>query len=164
VDTETFDLTKRSRDTTTRKSPENSVHGFRELGKEIIGSFVSSTSLRSLSIRLRLTSMNEIRELDGIMHKEGRYVVTNKVKETFISVETKSETMDITHSIRRATRTEDSRDTNKHGSFLSLFPQETGSSDVGVVAIGFKVAVQTNSTSVNSTLRDSFMIYANMLG
>lgn len=107
--------------------------------------------------------MDEIGELDSIMNKEGGNIVTNKIKETFISVETKSKTVNITNSIRRTTRTEDSRDTDKHGSLLSLFSQETGSSNVGVVTIRFKVTMNTNSTSVNGTFRDSFVIYINML-
>jgi hypothetical protein len=49
------------------------------LAEEIPSTVVSSSSLRNLTVRLWLDSMDQIRELDGILDEEDWDVVSNQV-------------------------------------------------------------------------------------
>lgn len=55
------------------------MHGARLLTEEVPCRIVSRCCLRNLTVRLGLDSVDEIRELDGILDKENRNVVTDNI-------------------------------------------------------------------------------------
>lgn len=75
------------------------VQGTRLLGEEIIGSIMSSSSLRDLLVGLRLQSMNHIRELHSILNEENWQIDADDVQVACVGVEASCETSDISSSI-----------------------------------------------------------------
>ena len=59
-------------------------------------------SLWIAAIRLHLYAVDEIRELDGVLDKEYRDVVSDKIPITLISIEFDGETADIAGRIDRS--------------------------------------------------------------
>lgn len=75
------------------------VQGTWLLREKVIGGIVSSSSLRDLLVRLRLQSMNHIRELHRILDEENRQIDTDNVQVASVGVEACCETSDVSRSV-----------------------------------------------------------------
>jgi hypothetical protein len=65
--------------------------------------------------RLRFDRVNEIGELDRVLNKEHRHVITDEIEIAFIGIKLGGETAHVAHGIGRAARTLHSRKTHIDG-------------------------------------------------
>jgi len=71
--------------------------------------------LRDLIVRLGLSSVDNIRELDRVLDEEDRDVVSNNVPVTLLGVEFDRKPSNITNGIRGSARSKYSRESKEDG-------------------------------------------------
>ena len=69
----------RSRDTITSHDHHDQIQCASLLTKEIVGGIMGCSGLRDLVVWLRLESMNEVREQDGVVDEENWDVDSNDI-------------------------------------------------------------------------------------
>jgi hypothetical protein len=79
VDSPAIHVAVRSRNAIAGHNHHDQVQRASLLAKEIIGRIVGCSRLRDLIIRLRLESMNEVREQDGVVDEENWDVNSNDI-------------------------------------------------------------------------------------
>jgi hypothetical protein len=108
---------------------------------------MSSSGLGNLAVWPGLDSMDQVRELDGILNKEDGDVVTNNIwiklvwfhrstssgcltKVAFVRVKPDGKSMHIANGISRTSTSSDCREAEKYGRLLVCGTQERRSSNV----------------------------------
>jgi hypothetical protein len=119
---------------------------------------VSCLCLRHLAVWLRLSSMNYIGKLHGILNEEDGDVVANDIPVALFGVKLDSETSNITHGVGRTTATQDSGESQEDGSLARCVGEYASGCDIGSRLEEGELSKSTGATSVNYTLRNAFMI------
>jgi hypothetical protein len=119
---------------------------------------VSCLCLRHLAVWLRLSSMNDIGKLHGVLDKEDGDVVANNIPVALFGVKLDSETTDIAHGVGRTTATQDSGESQEDGSLAGCVGEYASGCDIGSRLKECELSKSSGATSVNNTLRDAFVI------
>lgn len=119
-------------------------------------------SLRNLIMRLWLSSVNDIWELNRILDKKHGNIVSDDIPVTLIGIELQSKSTDITNGIGRTSRSKNSRETNKHRSSAGGIVQDIGTGELGDRSVELEVAMDTSATGVDNTFRNTFMVNCNL--
>lgn len=108
---------------------------------------MSSSGLGNLAVWSRLDSMDQVRELDGILDEEYGDVVTNDIyfglvefhrsngsgcltKVAFVGVESDGKSMHVAYSISRTSTSSNGRKANKYRGFFLRGAQERRPGDI----------------------------------
>jgi hypothetical protein len=86
--------------------------------------------LRNLIVRLRLSSMDDIREFHCVLNEEDWDVVSDDIPVALLCVELDSKTTNITDGVGRATATQHRGEANKDRSFARSVCQDAGGGNI----------------------------------
>src|ERR1700722_1670430 len=100
VDTKPLHKSKRTRYRPVRHDPHCHVNALRSQRYKVPEVIVRSLCLREPPIRFLLCSMDQVRELDRILNKKDRYIVTHNVPVAFLGVQLNREATDIARKVR----------------------------------------------------------------
>jgi hypothetical protein len=151
-------MSVRTDNSLTRHGPEQGVERTWLRAKEIPSAIMCSGSLWHFSVLYRFNSMNQVREQDCILNEENRNVVSNNVKVTLISVKSRGKSMNVTRGISASSASSYGGESYKGWGLLAWGVQERGGSDIGPVAIRFENAMSTSTSSMYSSLWNTFMV------
>lgn len=115
-------------------------------------------SVREVSRRISLLSVNEVRELRRVSEKEHGRVVRHCVPITILGPKLHRETARITSTVMAARLATDCRESNSNWALLSLFGEDVQSCQVGNWIGTFEEAVSTRALGVDNTLGDTFAV------
>ena len=143
--------------------PGEHVSGLGVVKLEIPEVVVSRLGLGDLVVRLGLASVDDIRELDGVLDEEDGDVVANEIPVTLLCVELGGETTDITNSVGTAPAAEDGREAHKDGGLARGIGKDLGHCEVFGALVDSELAKGTAATGVDYSLGDSLVIEAHDL-
>lgn len=115
-------------------------------------------SVREMSRRVSLLSVNEVRELRRVSEEEHWRVVRHCVPISILGPELDRKTARITSTVMAARLATNCRESNSDWALLSLFGKDVQSCQVGDWIGTFEEAVSTRALGVDNTLGDTFPV------
>jgi hypothetical protein len=109
-------------------------------------------------MRLRFSSMDQVRELDGILYEEDGDIVAHDIPISLGSVELDGEATDIADCVCRASTAEDGGEADKEGRLSGGVGEDAGVGHVFGRLVKSKGTESSGATGVDDSLRDTFMV------
>jgi len=128
--TETLDHTVGTRDGVVGKSKDTHEERIGSQRQPIVERVVSSLGLRKVKLRFRFGGVDEIDELNTILHEEDRNVVSDDIPVSLLSVELDSKSSNFTSGFGSTVRSENCRESSEDGSLDANFRENFGASNI----------------------------------
>ena len=157
VDAKAFHHAQRARNTAVRHVPQRVVGRLGVQTDEVPERVVRRLRLRDLAIRVRLTRVDDVRELDGVLDEKHRDVVAHQVPVALFGVELRGPATGIAHGVGGAAGAQHGGKTHEDRGLSVLF-EHLGLGNLRRVAVGHERAVGTHTTRVDGALRDALVV------
>lgn len=109
-------------------------------------------------MRLRFSSVDQVRELDGILYEEDGDVVAHDIPISLGSVELDGEATDIADCVCRASTAKDGGEANKEGCLAGGIGEDAGVGHILGRLVESKGTESSGATGVDDSLGNTFMI------
>jgi hypothetical protein len=121
---------------------------------------LTSLCLGNLVVRLRLASVDDIRELDRILDEENGDVVANDIPVALRGVELQGKATSVTDGVRATTASKNCRETLEHGSGASRVREHLGAGVLLQTLVHLEGTKGTGATGVDDTLGNALVVEA----
>jgi hypothetical protein len=142
------------RSTAIREEDSNLMKSISGVSPEV----PNHVGISKVSLRISLLRMQKVRELNRILNKEHRGVISNHIVVALLSVELNSESSGISNAISRSSFTCNSWESQEQRGSLSDRIQELSLSKFSNIVSHLEVAVSTGSLGVDDSLGDSLSV------
>jgi hypothetical protein len=158
VDAEPLHHAERAWNATVGHGPHEHVCGLGVEELEIPEVVVRRLSLRYLVVRFRLSSMDNIRELHGVLDEEDRDVVADDIPVALLGVEFDGKASNITDRVGAAAATEDCGKADEDRSLACLVSQNRGRGEIIRALEDSEGSEGTGTSGVDNSLWNPLMI------
>src|SRR5690348_6579936 len=117
-----------------------------------------SLRLRKPAVGLLLGGMDDVRELDRVLNKKDRDVVSNEIPVALLGIELDGKPAHITRQIGRAFTARDGGESHESRGLFAGPLKQIGARDVSKRFVIFEIAVGTKTPCVHHALRDALMV------
>ncbi len=157
VDAEALHHSVGARDAAVGHVPQGVVGGLGVQAHEVPEGVVRALRLRDLAVRVGLSGVDDVRELDGVLDEEDRNVVADQVEDALVRVELGGEAAGVAHRVGGAARAQDGGEPDEDLG-LDVLGQEARLGDGRGGAVRLEDAVRAGPAGVHHALRDALVV------
>jgi len=157
VDAEAIHHPEAARDGAIR-NPHVHVGGFGYQRCKVPEVVVGSRGLWDFVVRFWLESVDQVRELDGVLNEEDRDIVPDQVENAILCEELGREPTRVAGSISRPAESVHRRKTHEHGRLPRRILEESGLRVLRHRLVGLEHSVRTRTASVDNAFGDPLVV------
>src|SRR5450759_134393 len=158
MDAKSLNHPQRARQRAIRHDPHHHMHRLRGERNEIPEGIVRGCRLGESPVRLHLYSMDQVRELDGILDEKDRDVIADQIPISFFGVELDRKSADVPRRVYRTCATSNSRYSGEHRSLLPHFGEYPGGGVFLQRRGQFEESMNPRGSRVNDTLGNTLVV------